>query len=170
MKLQTFSLFLAHIATCCYTAFERPRKVNAYSRDKQDQFKNRNSALHSTWERRVVSWQRSRMLKSYSSSCLQRSLFRLVLRDDRRDLCSQGNLFPNCLEYYSLISAVRSIEAKCTPGRSIPKEKEFRQLINVNELSKVIYRILIQSKTTTPWKSERKWEIACVEQENITID
>ena len=30
------------------------------------------------------------MLKSYSSGCSQRSLFRLVLHGDMRDLCSQG--------------------------------------------------------------------------------
>ena len=49
------------------------------------------------------------------------------------------------------------------------KRKNF-DLLNINEFSKVIYRIVIQSKTIAPWKSEKKWEIACGEQENITID
>ena len=49
------------------------------------------------------------------------------------------DLFPNFLEFYSLISAVRSIKTKCTPGSTFPQEKEFRQLVNVNEFSKVIY-------------------------------
>ena len=40
----------------------------------------------------------------------------------------------------------------------------------MNEFSKATYRILIRNKTTTPWKSEKKWEIACGEHENITID
>ena len=70
------------------------------------------------------------------------------------------DLFPNFLEYNSLILAVRSIKTKCTPGSAFPQEKEFRQLVNVNEFSKVIFGILIQSKTTTPWKSE-KMEIVC---------
>ena len=59
------------------------------------------------------------------------------------------DLFPNFPEYYSLISAVRSIKTKCTPGSAFPQEKEFRQFVNVNEFLKVIFGILIQSKTTT---------------------
>ena len=66
------------------------------------------------------------------------------------------DLFPNFLEYYSLISAARSLKTKCAPGSTTPQEKEFRQLVNVNEFSKATYRILIQSKTITPWKSEKK--------------
>ena len=61
-----------------------------------------------------------------------------------------NDLFQNFIGYYSLISAVRSMETKCTPGSAIPQEKEFRLLLNVDDLSKVICRILVQSKTTAP--------------------
>ena len=44
------------------------------------------------------------------------------------------------------------------------------QLLESNEFSKTIYKLIIQRKISMPRKSEQKWEGACLEHDNININ
>ena len=73
------------------------------------------------------------------------------------------------LEYYCLISAIRSISN--TSEKIAAQAKTQDQLLESNEFSKTIYKLIIQRKISIPRKSEQKWETpACFEQDNININ
>ena len=72
------------------------------------------------------------------------------------------------LEYYGLISAIRSITN--TSEKVAAQAKTLDQLLESKEFSKTICKLIIQRKTSIPWKSEQKWERVCLEQNNININ
>ena len=78
---------------------------------------------------------------------------------------SKYSLSSNFLDYYGLISAVQSIKGKATPERSAIQPNSSVQSLKLNDLSKAVYKFLIQRKTAISLKSERKWETMCREEE-----
>ena len=63
---------------------------------------------------------------------------------------------------------IRSI--KNTSEKVATQAKTQDQLLESNEFSKTIYKMIIQRKISIPRKSEQKWERVCLEQDNMNIN
>ena len=69
----------------------------------------------------------------------------------------------NFLDYYGLLSAIRKFESRSCLGEHNHQNNPLRKLLKSPKISKKVYKILIDRKASTPFKSQDKWKLACGE-------
>ena len=55
--------------------------------------------------------------------------------------------YPNFLEYYGLVSAVRDFKVKCNTANIVSQRKEFHLSLRCNNFSKLVYDNIIEKKS-----------------------
>ena len=69
----------------------------------------------------------------------------------------------NFLDYYGLLSAIRKFKTRSCLGEHNHQNNPLRKLLKFPKISKKVYKILIDRKASTPFKSQDKWKLACGE-------
>ena len=69
----------------------------------------------------------------------------------------------NFLDYYGLLSAIRKFKSRSCLGEHDHQNNPRRKLLKSPKISKKVYKILIDRKASTPFKSQDKWKLACGE-------
>ena len=69
----------------------------------------------------------------------------------------------NFLDYYGLLSAIRKFKSRSCLGEHNHQNNPLRKLLKSPKISKKVYKILIDRKASTPFKSQDKWKLACGE-------